>query len=117
MYACADDNRILTIPFYSLFEDKYVYLPAGFVEHMYSANGCCAGNSRDEAWIHGFSEIMERHNTVRMLTTGCSAPEIPQEMIDKFPLPSRLLKAICAQGQYDITLFDFSDGRKRFIFL
>ena len=27
MYACADDDRILTLPFYSLFEKKYVYLP------------------------------------------------------------------------------------------
>ena len=26
-YACTDEDRILTLPFYSFFEDKYVYLP------------------------------------------------------------------------------------------
>jgi ribosomal protein S12 methylthiotransferase accessory factor len=41
MYACSD--KILCIPFYSLFEDKYVYLPAMFVEHIYGSNGCCDG--------------------------------------------------------------------------
>ena len=35
MFACADDGRVLTLPFYSLFEKKYVYLPIDFVDQIY----------------------------------------------------------------------------------
>jgi len=53
IYACSD--KILCLPFYSLFEDKYVYLPAAFIEHIYGSNGCCVGNTREEAWVHALS--------------------------------------------------------------
>ena len=37
MYACTAEDKILAVPFYSIFEDKEVYLPVGFIEQMYSA--------------------------------------------------------------------------------
>ena len=40
-YAGAEDGKILTIPFYSLFEKKQVYIPSDFVDHMYATTGCC----------------------------------------------------------------------------
>lgn len=110
MYACADDGKILTLPFYSLFEDKYVYLPAGFVEHMYSSNGCCAGNSRDEAWVHAFSEILERNSTIRMITSEKSAPEIPPEVINRYKIPREIVATVKESGNFDITIYDFSGG-------
>lgn len=110
IYACADEDKIWTIPFYSLFEDKYVYLPAGFVEHIYSGNGCCAGNTREEAWVHAFSEMMERRSTITMLTSGKAAPRIPDEVIRRFPVASKILDTIRESGRYDVQLFDFSQG-------
>lgn len=108
IYACTQEDKIWTIPFYSLFEDKYVYLPAGFVEHIYSANGCCAGNSREEAWIHACSEMMERRSTIAMLTGGTSAPRIPDEVLNRFPTVANILKAVRANGRYDVQVLDFS---------
>lgn len=110
MYACAEEDRVLTLPFYSLFEDRYVYLPAAFVEHVYPANGCCAGNTREEAWVHAFSEMMERNATIRMLTSGQAAPRIPDEVLRQYPTPAKILDAIEENGNYDIAIFDFSDG-------
>lgn len=110
VYACTDEDKIWTIPFYSLFEKKYVYLPAGFVEHIYSANGCCAGNTREEAWVHALSEMMERRSTITMLTGGKSAPVIPEEVIRRYPVASKILDTIRASGRYDIRIFDFSLG-------
>ncbi len=110
VYACTDEDQIWTIPCYSLFEKKTVYLPAGFVEHIYSANGCCAGNSREEAWVHAFSEMMERRSTIAMLTGGKAAPRIPEEVIRQFPLASKILDTIRSSGNYDIQIFDFSQG-------
>lgn len=110
MYACADDDRILTVPYYSLFEDKYVYLPVGFAEHMYSANGCCAGNTRAEAWIHALSEILERRGSIAALTSGGAVPEIPEAVLNRFPTVRRILDTMRANPDLDIRIFDCSGG-------
>lgn len=109
-YACCDDGRILTVPFYSLFEDRYVYLPVGFVEQMYTTNGCCAGNSREEAWVHALSEIMERHSSIRGITEGVAYPRIPESTLEKFATVSQILKQIRESGEYDVEIFDYSMG-------
>lgn len=110
MYACTEEDRILTLPFYSLFEDKYVYLPAAFIEHIYSANGCCAGNTREEAWVHALSEIMERKCDIAMLMSGQAAPQIPDEILNRFPTVVKILSKIRESGKFDIKVFDFSNG-------
>ena len=110
MYAHTDDGNVLTIPFYSVFEKKYVYLPAGFVEHMYTANGCCAGNTREEAWVHALSEIMERQGSVNMLVSGEAFPEIPEEILNRFPTVTKILATIHENEDLDAKVFDCSIG-------
>lgn len=109
MYACNSD-KILTMPFYSLFEDKYVYLPTCFIEQMYSANGCCVGNSRDEAWVHALSEIMERKGSIELLTSGKAAVRIPDEVLSRYSTVTHILDQIKASGKYDVAVFDSSIG-------
>lgn len=109
IYACSD--KILCIPFYSLFEDKYVYLPAMFVEHIYGSNGCCVGNTKEEAWIHALSEILERHSNIEILKSGKGAPVIPREQLKRFKTVDAILQKIEEQGVYDVTLMDFSFGK------
>ncbi len=110
IFAFADDGKILTVPFYSLFEDKYIYLPIEFVNHIYGSNGCCAGNSREEAWIHGLSEMMERCSTLRVLLSGKAAPIIPLEDLRQYSTASSIIDRILATGQYEIEVFDYSFG-------
>ncbi len=110
MYAHTDDGRILCIPFYNIFEDKYAYLPAGFIEHMYSANGCCAGNTKEEALVHAFSEIMERKASITAITEGISFPEIPERVLQQFPKVSAILKRLRDTGELDVKIFDCSIG-------
>lgn len=109
-YAAADEDRIWTVPFYSLFEDKYVYLPAGLVEHVYATNGCCAGNSREEAWVHGLSEIMERRSTLTQLMSGKPSPVLPQELLVKFKTANGIIEKVRQTGKFDVQLFDLSMG-------
>ena len=109
-YACADNGQILTIPFYSLFEDKYVYIPVSFAGRMYTANGSCAGNTREEAWVHALSEIMERYASQKVLKSGMSAPRIPDEVLEQFSAVSNILRQLREKGQFDITVFDYSIG-------
>jgi len=110
VYACTDEDRILTIPFYSLFEDKYVYLPAGYVEYMYTANGCCVGNTKEEAWIHAFSEIFERRSNIHTILNANAMPVIPDEVLRKFPTVWKICQTIRQESDCDIAFFDFSLG-------
>lgn len=110
MYAHTDDGKILCIPFYSLFEDKYVYMPAGFIEHMYSANGCCVGNTKEEALLHALSEIMERKASTSAIINANSFPEIPKEVLHSFPTVSKILNRLDECEELDVKIFDCSIG-------
>ncbi len=109
IYACSD--KILTIHFYSLFEDEYVYFPAAFIEHIYGSNGCCVGNTKEEAWVHALSEILERHSNIEILKSGKPAPVIPREKLKDFKAVNAILNRIEEEGIYDVEIFDYSCGR------
>ena len=108
----ASSDKILMLPFYSLFENKYVYLPAGFMEHIYAANGVCVGNTKEEAWVHGLSEILERHSNIEVIKKGKAVPIIPRKMLEKFATINKILKKIEDKGIYDVEILDFSCGKK-----
>lgn len=110
IYACTDEDKILTLPFYSLFEDKYVYIPAGIATCVYATNGCCAGNTREEAWVHAMSEMIERHSAQTRLVSGEAMPPIPEEVLDRFPTVKRILSQIRQRDKYHVTLLDLSMG-------
>lgn len=109
IYACSD--KILCLPFYSLFEDKYVYLPAAFIEHIYGSNGCCVGNTKEEAWVHALSEILERHSNIEVLKSGKPAPVIPREKLKNFKTVNAIIERIEQEGFYDVQIFDYSCGK------
>lgn len=108
MYAHGD--KALCLPFYHIFEKKHVYIPIGFVEHLYSANGNCAGNSREEAWVHALSEILERHGSIEAIRQDISVPAIGEEELSQFKTVRETMAAIRAGGNYDIQVLDFSFG-------
>lgn len=110
MYAHTNDGKILCLPFYNIFENKYVYLPAGFVEHMYAANGCCVGNTKEEALVHALSEIMERKASTSAIVNGTSYPVIPRKILDTFPTVNKILKKLDECEELDVTIFDCSTG-------
>lgn len=109
LYSCSE-GKILTLPFYSLFEKKYVYLPIAFIDQIYATNGCCAGNTRDEAWVHALSEIMERRASIRMISTGVSAPAVPQNILEQFPIVMNIINQIYEGGKFDVQVLDYSLG-------
>lgn len=110
IFDCADDGRILMLPFYSLFEDRYVYLPISFVDQVFATNGCCAGNSRQEAWVHALSEMMERRASLDIITGGKALPAIPREALKKYRTVSKILEEIDRCGDFDVEIFDASIG-------
>lgn len=110
IFSCADGDKILTVPFYSLFEKKYVYLPIDFVDQVYATNGCCVGNTKYEAWVHALSEMIERHCALKVLLSGKSAPKFSPETIEKFPVVSNIINQIRSSGEIEVDIFDYSLG-------
>ena len=108
--SCEENGKILVLPFYSLFEQKYVDIPIDFIDQIYGTNGCCAGNTREEAWVHALSEIMERHANLMMLTKGGAVPKFSKEKLYQYPVVRKILEQIEALGNYDIEIFDYSFG-------
>ncbi len=104
----AGSKQILVLPYYDYFGDRYVKLPAGFVEHLYSANGCCVGNTREEAWIHALSEIMERYCCIRLVKEDLAVPVIPEEDLKKYRLVQEILDTIRKDGDCDVDVVDCS---------
>ena len=104
----AGSKKILVLPYYDYFGDRYVKLPAGFVEHLYSANGCCVGNTREEAWIHALSEIMERYCCIQLIKEDHSVPVIPEEKLRNYRVVSEVLDIIRKEGEFDVDVVDCS---------
>jgi len=106
--AFTKEDKILTVPFYSLFEDKYVYIPVGYMEIMYTANGCCAGNTREEAWLHALSEIFERKCHIDVLIHQKAIPKLPESYLRQFPTISKILDAVRENSSCILEVLDFS---------
>ena len=106
--AFANEDRILAVPFYSLFEEKYVYLPIEYVEIMYTANGCCAGNSKEEAWLHALSEIFERKCHIDVLKKQKPVPKFSREYLQQFPTVWKIIDTIEAEGDCTVDILDYS---------
>lgn len=109
MYACTNDGQILTVPFLNITNNKIVYLPVGFIEQIYSANGCCAGNTKEEALVHGFSEILERKCDISALINGSGLPRIPDEILFQYSTIKKVIERIRDEGIFDVAVFGFSE--------
>lgn len=95
------------IPFVSLSDDTQHILPMNLLSSLYLTNGMCAGNTREEALIHGLCECYERY-AVRMAVQG----ERPLRRIDRkriMPSIENLIQAL-EKGGYAVTLYDASLG-------
>ena len=104
------EGKILNLPYYSIFEDKYFYLPAHFIKFAYTSNGSCAGNTAEEAWVHAISEIYERHFGLNHLRSGKPAPEIPANLIKDYKTVNKIIRDLREKSGITVKFLDFSDG-------
>ncbi len=100
-----------TLPFYSMRKKKMVYLPAGFLYLFTGSNGLAAGNTYEEALVEGLSEILERYSEMKILDGGIVPPEIPDEVIDKYPRIRSIINDIEKDPRYKVRVLDASLGK------
>lgn len=77
------DGTVVATPFYCINKQTWEYLPTNLRKMIYSANGCAAGNTTEEAIVQAISEIIERHSLVELTFEDITPPDIPEEVLQK----------------------------------
>ncbi len=105
------DDTLLTVPFLSLKKKGLVYLPYAIYTKMYGTNGMCAGNTPEEAMVQGLAEIFERYVNDYIICNPVTPPDIPEEILMRYPALWERIQRIEKDGQYRVLVKDCSLGK------
>jgi ribosomal protein S12 methylthiotransferase accessory factor len=76
---------ICSLPFTRRSDGETVYFPSNLIENLYASNGMSAGNTLVEAQVQCLSEIFERAVKREILEGEIALPDVPQEVLAKYP--------------------------------
>jgi ribosomal protein S12 methylthiotransferase accessory factor len=76
---------ICSLPYVRQSDGETIYFPSNLVENLYVSNGMSAGNTLAEAQVQCLSEIFERAVKREILETEIALPDVPQEVLEKYP--------------------------------
>ncbi len=76
---------ICSLPYVRQSDGKEVYFPSNLIENLYVSNGMSAGNTLAEAQVQCLSEIFERAVKREILEGEIALPDVPQEVLAKYP--------------------------------
>lgn len=103
------ERGICALPFTRQSDNKVVYVPVNLVGNLFVSNGMSAGNTKYEARVQCLSEIFERAVKNKIITEELALPDVPDEVINKFPAIVEGIKKLEAQG-FPILVKDASLG-------
>ena len=76
---------ICSLPYVRHSDGETIYFPSNLVENLYVSNGMSAGNTLAEAQVQCLSEIFERAVKREILEGEIALPDVPQEVLEKYP--------------------------------
>jgi ribosomal protein S12 methylthiotransferase accessory factor len=76
---------ICTLPYQRLRDGAETLFPVNIIGNLYVSNGMAAGNTMMEARGQALSEIFERQVKYRIISEGLCLPEVPDQVIARFP--------------------------------
>ena len=79
------ERGICSLPYVRQSDGEVVYFPSNLIENLYLSNGMSAGNTLVEAQVQCLSEIFERAVKREILEGELALPDVPQEVIAKYP--------------------------------
>lgn len=100
---------ICSIPYVRQSDGEQVYFPTNLIENLFLSNGMSAGNTLAEAQVQCLSEIFERAVKREILVGEMALPDVPQEVLNKYPDIIAGIKALEAQG-FPVLVKDASMG-------
>jgi ribosomal protein S12 methylthiotransferase accessory factor len=103
------ERGICSLPFVRQFDDEIVYFPSNLIENLYLSNGMSAGNTLAEAQVQCLSEIFERAVKREILEGEIALPDVPQEVLAKYPSIVAGIQGLEEQG-FPVLVKDASLG-------
>jgi ribosomal protein S12 methylthiotransferase accessory factor len=103
------ERGICALPFQRVRDQVIRYFPVNLIGNIYVSNGMSAGNTLHEARVQALSEIFERYVKNRIIAEGICLPEVPQDVIDRFPKIKAALTELAGHG-YHLKVADASLG-------
>lgn len=100
---------ICTIPYRRLRDGQTVLFPVNVIGNIYVSNGMSAGNTLMEARTQALSEIFERDIKFKIIREGICLPDVPAEVISRFPRIAAGIRGLRAAG-FGIVVKDASLG-------
>ncbi len=100
---------ICSLPFVRQSDSETVYFPSNLIENLYLSNGMSAGNTLAEAQVQCLSEIFERAVKREILEGEIALPDVPQEVLNKYPKIVEGIKGLEEQG-FPVLVKDASLG-------
>ena len=105
------ERGICTLPYTRLSDGAQTWFPVNIIGNLYVSNGMAAGNTLMEARSQALSEIFERHIKNRIIAGGLCLPEVPDEVIARYPGIAAGIKGLREAG-FGILVRDASLGGK-----
>jgi ribosomal protein S12 methylthiotransferase accessory factor len=90
-------EEILCVPFYNIGKKAIEYFPIELAYRTTVSNGMCAGNTYEEAILHGVCEVFERYAVKKIYTDELTPPTVPLEVFKG----TRIFDRIMAMQQYN----------------
>ena len=103
------ERGICALPFRRQRDGATVYIPVNIIGNLYVSNGMAAGNTLYEARTQGLSEVLERYVKNRVIAEGLCLPDVPAEVLKRYPKVMRAIEQLEAQG-FPILVRDASLG-------
>ncbi|WP_300667767.1 YcaO-like family protein [Desulfoluna sp.] len=75
-----------------------ILFPVAILENLYVSNGMAAGNTFLEAKVQALSEVVERYVKGKIIAEGMALPDIPGEVLDRYPGVKAALTELEARG-------------------
>jgi ribosomal protein S12 methylthiotransferase accessory factor len=79
------ERGICALPYVRQSDGETVYFPSNLIENLFVSNGMSAGNTLAEAQVQCLSEIFERAVKREILEGEIALPDVPQEVLAKYP--------------------------------
>ena len=102
---------ICAIPYTRLRDGAIALFPVNLIGNLYVSNGMSAGNTMKEARTQALSEIFERDIKFRIIREGTCLPDVPEEVINRYPRIAAGIRGLRAAG-FGILVKDASLGGK-----
>ena len=100
---------ICSLPFVRQSDGEVVYFPSNLIENLFLSNGMSAGNTLTEAQVQCLSEIFERAVKREILEGELCLPDVPAEVLAKYPAILAGIQGLEAQG-FPVLVKDASLG-------